>query len=89
MGRLQHDGWKSARLFARPPVLVNGREKYEFCLHFDRSHVERSSRLRTEYERRESNGSKKNHYGGRNCSGDIVNSGIDTVHCRGRIVVCR
>jgi hypothetical protein len=64
-------------------------KKYGFCLHFDRSHVERSGRVRTEYKRRQRNGGKKNHYCGRNCSRDIVDSGVETVHCRGRIVVCR
>jgi len=55
-------------------------EEKSHCLHFDRSHVERPSRVWGEYEGRERNGGKKDHDGSGDCSSNIVKSTVDAMH---------
>jgi hypothetical protein len=62
-------------------------DEKSLCLHFERSHVERSSWARSEYEGRKRNGGKKDHYGSGDCSRDIVNSAVYAVHRGDSLVV--
>jgi hypothetical protein len=64
-------------------AIVQGGSRRCICLHFDRGNIERPSWIGREYERRQGNCAKKDHYNSRYCSGDVVNSGIDVVHCGG------
>jgi hypothetical protein len=62
-------------------------DEKSLCLHFERSHVERPSWARSEYEGRKRNGGKKDHYGSGDCSRDIVNSTVYVVHRGDSLVV--
>ena len=75
-------GVRSARLQGHLRLSMGEKS---LCLHFDRSHVERPSRVRCEYEGRKCNGCKKDHNGGGDCSRDIVDSTVETVHREDRV----
>jgi hypothetical protein len=62
-------------------------EKKNIYLHFDRSHIKRPRRVRSEYEGRKRNDGEKDHYGGGDCGRDIVSSTVDAVHRGERLVV--